>query len=186
LSRPNALTALSPGSARDWPHTTKRGATVAKELGSAAGMLAMKSENHNAVSFTLDPATFMLAVSILGALVGAIAGYEFDRLVNDRRLLALTAAFFAVAVVSILRRYLGALSPALSLGQFARKVSPYLWLSIGLSSIIGGLAGHDLCVLFQDTSGAVVGFASGVLAAISKSILMVLYFREHPKVGVDF
>jgi hypothetical protein len=151
-----------------------------------AWMLAMKSENHDPAPSTLDPATFVLIVSILGALSGVIAGYELDREVTDRRLLALISAFFAVAVVSIFRSYLGKLSPALSLGRFARKVSRYLWFSICLSTIIGGLAGHDLCELFGVSSGAVVGFASGVLAAISKAVLMVLYFHEHPKTDVAF
>ncbi|MVT64946.1 hypothetical protein GPL21_07480 [Bradyrhizobium pachyrhizi] len=142
----------------------------------------MNSENQN----TIDPATFMLVVSILGALVGAIAGYEFDHSVHDRRLLAVIAAFFAVAAVSIFRMYIGALSPALSLGRFARNVSSYLWFSICLSTIVGGLAGHDLCELFQVSSGAAVGFASGVLAAIGKATLMVLYFHERPKAGMNF
>ena len=75
-------------------------------------MLAMKkSEDHDPASFTLDPASFILAVSILGAVSGVIAGYELDREVDDRRLLALIAAYFAVAVVSIFRSYLGRLSP---------------------------------------------------------------------------
>ena len=133
-----------------------------------------------------DPASFTLAVSILGALAGVIAGYGLDRVVDSRRLLALLAAVFAVAVIVAFRNFLGSISSSLRLGRSGSKVPSYLWLAICLATIIGGLAGHDLCELWQVMSGAVIGFASGALAAVSMAMLMVFYFHAHPESGVEF
>jgi hypothetical protein len=84
------------------------------------------------------------------------------------------------------RNFLGSISPSLRLGRSGSKVPSYLWLAICLATIIGGLAGHDLCELGQVMSGAVIGFASGALAAVSMAMLMVFYFHAHPESGVEF
>jgi hypothetical protein len=133
-----------------------------------------------------DPASFTLFVSILGALAGVIAGYGLDRVVESRRLLALLAAVFAVAVIVAFRNSLGRISPTLRVWRAGSKIQSYFWIATCLATIIGGLAGHDLCELGQVASGAVVGFASGALAAVSLATLMVFYFYEHPETGVEF
>jgi hypothetical protein len=139
----------------------------------------MKTGSH-------DVASFSLVVSILGALAGVVAGYGLDRIVDGRRLLAILASVFAVVVIIVFRSSLGRLSPSLQIGGTGSRVSSYLWVAICLSTIIGGLAGHDLCELFQISSGAVIGFASGSLAAVSIVMLMILYFHAHPEAGVEF
>ena len=142
-------------------------------------MTISKVERH-------DPASFVLVISILGALVGVITGYGLQELLSGTRLLALLAAFFAVAITSIFRSYLGRLSRSLRLRKHDAKVPLYLWLSICLSTVIGGLAGHDLCESFDVSSGPVVGFVSGVLASLCMALLMVLFFHEHPEDHLEF
>jgi hypothetical protein len=133
-----------------------------------------------------DPASFTLFVSILGALAGVVAGYGLDRVVDSRRLLALLAAVFAVTVIVAFRHFLGRISPALRAWRAGSKIPSYFWIATCIATIIGSLAGHDLCELEQVASGAVVGFASGALAAVSLAMLMVFYFYEHPETGVEF
>jgi len=133
-----------------------------------------------------DPTSFVLIISVLGALAGTIAGYALEGASSGTRVLALLAAFFAVAITSIFRSYLGKISQSLRLWQHDAKVPLFLWLSICLSTIIGGLAGHDLCEYFNISSGPIVGFVSGVLAAVSMALLMVLYFYKHPENNLEF
>jgi len=125
-------------------------------------------------------------ISILGALTGVIAGYALDRVLGGGRLLALLSAFSAVAITNIFRLYLSSISRSLRLWPRGAKMPVYLWLSICLATLIGGLAGHDLCDFFGMSSGAVIGFVSGVLAALSMALLMVLYLHEHPVRSVEF
>jgi hypothetical protein len=70
----------------------------------------MKTGSH-------DVASFSLVVSILGALAGVIAGYGLDRIVNGRRLLAILASVFAVAVIIAFRTSLARISPSLRIGK---------------------------------------------------------------------
>ncbi len=133
-----------------------------------------------------DPASFVLVISIVGGIAGVIVGYGLQAALPGTRSLALLAAFLAVAITSIFRSYLGRLSPSLQLWHHRAKVPLYLWLSICLSTIIGGLAGHDLCEAFDVSSGAIIGLVSGVLAAVSMALLMVLFFHEHPENKVEF
>jgi hypothetical protein len=120
-------------------------------------------------------------VSAFGAVGGAAIGYGLDGTVPDRRLLALLAAFFAVALVIIFRGVLGKSYPPL------RVRFPLVgWLNIFFSTLIGGLAGHDLTRLFGLPSGIVTGFISGTLASISMAMLMIIYFHEHREKHVEF
>jgi hypothetical protein len=88
-----------------------------------------------------DPASFTLFVSILGALAGVVAGYGLDRVVDSRRLLALIAAVFVVAVIVAFRNSLGRISPALRVRRAGSKIPSYFWKATCLATIIGGLAG---------------------------------------------
>jgi hypothetical protein len=131
-------------------------------------------------------AIFLLMVTLLGALTGAGVGYGLDGVLHGRRLLALLAAFSAVAVVSVLRVVLGRSSPLLFLAPPGAKIPLQVWLSVCLSTLIGALAGHDLTQLFDVPYGAIVGLFSGGLASISMATLMIVYFHEHPERGVEF
>jgi hypothetical protein len=120
-------------------------------------------------------------VSAFGAVGGAAIGYGLDGIVPDKRLLALLAAFFAVAVIIVFRRVLGRSYPPL------RITFPFVgWLNICFSTLIGGLAGHDLTQSFGLATGIVTGFTSGILASISMAMFMIIYFYEHPEKGVEF
>jgi hypothetical protein len=121
----------------------------------------------------------------VGALAGATVGYGLGQVLSGRRVLAVLAALLAVGVTALFRVYLGRILPRLGLWQHG-KIPLYLWISVGLSTILGGLAGHDLCEYFNVSSGLVIGSVSGVQAALSMALLMVLYFHEHPEVHLEF
>jgi len=133
-----------------------------------------------------DLESFVLVVSIFGAVVGTGAGGAVAAETQSTRLAAIVSAFLAVALITCFRLLLGKWVPALLLPRPGTKMPNFLWLSIFLSTLIGGLAGHDLCQLFDVTAGPVIGFASGTLAAVSMASLMVLYFTEHPERKLDF
>lgn len=128
---------------------------------------------------------FTLVVSIVGAFVGVIVGYSLDDHVQSRRLLAFLAAAAAVLVVTFGRHILASI-PALSIAGGRNEIRPFLWFSIVLSSILGALAGHDLCELYSLSAGWIIGLSSGILASLSMALIMVVYFHEHPEKGVEF
>lgn len=146
----------------------------------------MANQDGRDDSSIIDPATFIFVDCILGAVAGVIIGYWLDRPTVDSRVVALIAAFAAVAVAALFREYLSRFSPALSFRHHGKTIPRFVWMSIGLAAVIGALAGHDLCTLFGDTSGVIVGLVSGTLAAVSKATLTIFYFHEHPKRGLDF
>ncbi len=133
-----------------------------------------------------DPESFILVIAILGALTGTLVGYGVDQVLEGRRLLALLAAFSAVIICNLFRLYLSGVSRSLQLWPPGSKVPPYLWLSICVATIIGGLAGHDISEFVGISSGAIIGFGSGVLASLSMALLMVLYLHEHPVGTAEF
>jgi hypothetical protein len=86
--------------------------------------------------------SFLLVVSVLGVAAGAAVGYGLDGVVHEKRLLALISAFFAVALVSVLRAVLGRSSPSLFLAKPGGRIPAAVWLGVVCSTLIGGLAGH--------------------------------------------
>lgn len=146
----------------------------------------MTNQNNDARSSVIDPASFILVDCVLGALIGVIVGSWLDHPVENSRVIALISALAGVAGAIVFREFLGRFSHALSFRRLEKHVPAYLWISIGLSAIIGAFAGHDLCELFGDTSGITVGLVSGTLAAASKATLTILYFYKHPQRYLDF
>ncbi|WP_414476064.1 hypothetical protein [Microvirga sp. M2] len=133
----------------------------------------------------LEPIVVLL-VGLFGALAGWVVGYSLDGIVQGRRLLAILAAISAVVLVTILRHVLSDLVPALAPVRPAARLPWPVWLSIIFSTLIGALAAYDLCEASALTSGWVVGFTSGTLAAVSMAVLMMLYFYRHPETGIEF
>jgi hypothetical protein len=138
--------------------------------------LAMKNSSDH------DPASFILVVSILGALAGVIGAYGLD----SGRLLALLAAVFAVALIVAFRNFLRRISPSLRLGRSGSKVPSYLWLRS---------ASPRSSAVLRDTTSASWGrscqalsldLPPGRLAAVSMAMLMVFHFHAHPESGVEF
>ena len=128
---------------------------------------------------------FLFIVSLAGAAGGAILGYVLESVVHER-LLGVVAAFLVIILIWLLRRVLGASFPWLFLAPKAAAIPFAIWVSVAFSTFVGGLAGHDLSQLAGSSSGALIGCLSGTIAAISLASLMIIYFREHPEVGIRF
>jgi hypothetical protein len=131
-------------------------------------------------------AIFLLIMSVFGSILGAAFGYVLDGVIQSRRLLAIVAAFSAVVLAVIIRSALGKSFPSLFFARQGTTLRFPVWFSACLTSLLGGLAGHDLVQLFGTPLGPIVGFISGTLATLSLSVLVILYLYKHPEEGVPF
>jgi hypothetical protein len=130
--------------------------------------------------------TFIFIALLMGAVAGAAFGQALDSSVSDRRLLSILAALFAVAIIWLVRHFLGEAYPAAFVKPRGRSIPPAVWLGLAFSSVVGGLAGHDIGQLFGVSSGALFGLISGTIAGISMSMQMIVYFHEHPEEHTEF
>ena len=96
------------------------------------------------------------------------------------------AAISAIIVLGIVRSGLGKSFPTMLLARRERSTLPVVWISALYSAVVGGLAGHDFGQFVGVPSAAIIGFFSGTIAAISMATLMILYFKQHPRNGVEF
>lgn len=129
---------------------------------------------------------FMFVALILGAFAGTALGASLDGSMSERRGLSIVAALFALAVIWLVRHFLGEGFPAVFMKPRGKSIPPAVWLGVVFSSIVGGLAGHDIGLLFGVSSGALFGLISGTIAGISMSMLMVVYFHEHREERTEF
>ncbi|MDW6024880.1 hypothetical protein SAZ10_24295 [Mesorhizobium sp. BAC0120] len=130
--------------------------------------------------------TFIFIALLAGAIFGATFGQALDGRIAERRVLSILAAFFAVLIIWLVRHFLGKAYPAAFVKPRGKSIPLAVWLGVTFSSVVGGLAGHDIGQLFGVTSGALYGLISGTIAGISMSMLMVVYFHEHPEERTEF
>lgn len=131
-------------------------------------------------------AVFLVLISALGAIGGVITGSIFDGAIHDRRVLAIVAAFVAVAFATAVRILMARRAPALFLARQRTGLTRALVIIACITSLASGLAAHDLSRLAEITSGPIIGFVSGTLAALIMALLMIVYFHRHPAAGVEF
>lgn len=120
---------------------------------------------------------YIFAAALIGAAVGLVFGALFDAVIPGRRTLAVLSALAAVAVELGARRYVATAFPQV----FVPARSPSLIFVSLVIALAGGLATHDLGLIWNVLSGAVLGFFSGLFAGLMASILMVLKAAEQPK-----
>jgi hypothetical protein len=122
----------------------------------------------------------VLAMVLVGAFGGAVAGLIVSSLVSNEAVTALVAAFAAGALALIVG--------PLILGHEARlspSSSAGLW-NLLIASLIGALAGHELAVDIRSPPvSTLIGAASGVIAAIliAGSLVTVVWARNRPRSG---
>lgn len=98
--------------------------------------------------------TFMFIALIIGAFFGTAFGQSLDGSVSERRLLSILSALFAMMIIWLVRHFLGNAFPTVFVKPHGKSIPPAVWLGVVFSSIVGGLAGHDIGQLFGVTSGA--------------------------------
>lgn len=131
-------------------------------------------------------AVFLVLISVLGAIGGVITGYILDRVIHDRRLLAILAAFIAVAFATAVRVLMARRAPGVFLAKQHTGLPRALAISACITSLAGGLAAHDLSRLADISSGPIIGFVSGTLAALLMALLMIVYFHQHSAARLEF
>lgn len=120
---------------------------------------------------------YIIAATIIGALVGLLFGALFDAVIPGRRTLAVLAALAAVAAEIFSRRYVAKAFPRV----FVPARSPSLIFMSIVIALAGGLATHDLGLIWNVLGGPVLGFFSGLFAGLMASVLMALKAAEQPR-----
>ncbi len=123
---------------------------------------------------------YILAAAVIGAVIGALFGAIFDAVIPGRRTLAVLSALAAVAVEYGARRSLADVVPAV-FSHHVATASPSLLLVAIIIALAGGLATHDLGLIWNVMGGAVLGGFSGLFAAVMAAVLVILREEERPE-----
>lgn len=121
---------------------------------------------------------YILLAVILGVVAGLVFGALFDSLIPWRRILAVLAGLVAIGVDYLVRRFFGKSYPQLFLDTQA-GIPASLMLAACVIALAGGLATHDLALVFGFMSGPALGGFSGLFANLMKAVLVVLRETEH-------
>ncbi|KQV09109.1 hypothetical protein [Devosia sp. Root105] len=117
---------------------------------------------------------YIICAVVIGVLVGLLFGALFDTVIAERRSLAVLAALAAIAVELWARRYVAKVFPQVAVPAG----SPSLIFISVVIALAGGLATHDLGLIWNVLNGPVLGFFSGLFAALMASVLTVLKAAE--------
>jgi hypothetical protein len=126
---------------------------------------------------------YMFTAALIGLIVGGLVGEILDAAIPGRRTLAVLAALVAIAVEYAARRYLGNALPTVLSHQEA-TTSPSLFVTAVVIALAGGLAIHDLGLVWNMMWGLVLGGGAGLFAALMASVLVVLREGENRPVAV--
>lgn len=125
---------------------------------------------------------YILSAAVIGAVIGALFGAIFDAVIPGRRILAVLSALAAVGVEHGARRYLADAIPTVFSHRVA-TASPSLLFVACVIALAGGLATHDLGLIWNVMHGAALGGFSGLFAALMAAVLVVLREEEGGKAG---
>jgi hypothetical protein len=147
----------------------------------------MTASRHSAKPDTGGFASIFIFIALtVGIISGALFGQLLDSSLGEKRILSILAALFSVVIIWLVRHFLGNAFPAVLVKPRGKSIPPAVWLGVFFSSVVGGLAGHDIGLFFGVTSGVLFGMLSGTIAGVSMSMLMIVYFHEHPEEGTEY
>lgn len=126
---------------------------------------------------------YIVIAVVIGTIVGTLFGGLFDNVISGRRTLAVLAALAAIIVDYLVRRHAAAAFPKLFLGGRAATPSPPLMFVAGLIALAGGLATHNLGLVFNVMAGPVLGGVSGLFATLMVAALVMLRDDERRRPG---
>jgi hypothetical protein len=114
---------------------------------------------------------------LTGAFGGGLAGLVLASTLMNQLWLAIVAAFIAVVIALVVRQVVFG-----SHGQFVVPHALGVWL-IFVSSLTGGLAGHELAVdLRESPPSPLIGAVSGVVALILiSSFIITIAYRKNDR-----
>ena len=117
----------------------------------------------------------VIVMLVTGAFGGGLIGLILGSMLTSQLWLAIIAAFAGVIIAAIVRHVAFG-----SRGQLPFP-PPLSFLHVIVSSLIGGLAGHELAVdLREPPPSGLIGGISGVLAAVlfSSFVITLLYGKN--------
>jgi hypothetical protein len=127
---------------------------------------------------------YVVLVLGTGVIGGALIGLLLGAFVTNGVTIGLASGFIAVLLAGVVRRVALKLLPqGLIVDAAADKFPRVVLINILIVSLIGGLAGHDLSHETGESSPAIIGALSGLIATLSMVVLMVTYFSRDQKLA---
>lgn len=121
---------------------------------------------------------YIMITVIISTLVGTLVGAMFDDTDAGRASVGIVAAFCAVVVELLLRRYLGSALPQFFLNDRERTGSLSVWIGAFVTAVAAGLSTSHLGQLMKIEDSLVVGLLAGMVAGLITSVLVVLHDHE--------
>lgn len=121
---------------------------------------------------------YIVVAALIGLAVGSLFGALFDSAIPGRRTISVLSALAVIVVDYFVRRHASGRYPNLFLGARAATIPPSLLFVAGVVALAGGLATHDLALIFNVMAGPVLGGVSGLFAALLTSTLVVIREQE--------
>lgn len=121
---------------------------------------------------------YILFTVVVTTLVGILVGLMFDDTAAGRGTVGIVAAFVAVAVEIVLRRYLGRILPQMFLSDRERNAPLSVWVGAFITAVAAGLATSTIGQAMGITDSMWIGLLAGLFAGLITATLVVLHDHE--------
>ena len=121
---------------------------------------------------------YILFTVVIATLVGTLVGLIFDDTAAGRGTVGIVAAFVAVAVEIVLRRYLGRVLPRMFLSDRERNTPLSVWVGAFVTAVAAGLATSNIGQAMGITDSMWIGMLAGLFAGLITATLVVLHDHE--------
>lgn len=121
---------------------------------------------------------YIIAAVVIATLVGVLVGAMFADTDAGRASVGIVAAFCAVAVEIVIRRYLGRSLPQFFLSDRERNAPLSVWVGAFVTAVAAGLATSSIGQLMGIEDSMMIGLLAGLFAGLITAVLVVLHDHE--------
>lgn len=121
---------------------------------------------------------YIIAAVVIATLVGVLIGAMFADTDAGRASVGIVAAFCAVAVEIVIRRYLGRSLPQFFLSDRERHAPLSVWVGAFVTAVAAGLATSSIGQLMGIEDSMMIGLLAGLFAGLITAVLVVLHDHE--------
>lgn len=121
---------------------------------------------------------YIIAAVVIATLVGVLVGAMFADTDAGRASVGIVAAFCAVAVEIVIRRYLGRSLPQFFLSDRERNAPLSVWVGAFVTAVAAGLATSSIGQLMGIKDSMMIGLLAGLFAGLITAVLVVLHDHE--------
>jgi len=121
---------------------------------------------------------YILFTVVIATLVGTLVALIFDDTAAGRGTVGIVAAFVAVAVEMVLRRYLGRVLPRMFLSDRERNTRLSVWVGACVTAVAAGLATSNIGQAIGIMDSMWIGMLAGLFAGLITATMVVLHDHE--------